>query len=55
MHNNLKRVIVCASEEQTELLLKRWKNTSRLYKSKVAEKAKKIEMENRMRRFEYTG
>lgn len=43
IHVNVKNAIVAASEDDTELLLRRWRNTSRLYKNKVAVEAKKIE------------
>lgn len=52
VHINVKRAIVDASEEQTELLLRRWRNTSRLYKNKVAVEAKKIEVESQTGKFE---
>ena len=37
---------MAASEHDTELVLRRWKNTSRLFKNKVAVEAKKIETES---------
>ncbi|KAI5780169.1 hypothetical protein DFH27DRAFT_362623 [Peziza echinospora] len=43
IHENVKKAIVAASEDDTELLLRRWRNTSRLFKNKVAVEAKKIE------------
>lgn len=52
IHNNIKQAIVDASEDQTELLLRRWRNTSRLYKNKVAVAAKKIELESTTGKFE---
>ncbi|KAF2501914.1 inosine monophosphate dehydrogenase [Lophium mytilinum] len=45
IHINVKRAIVEGKEEDTELLLRKWKNTSRLYKNGVAIEAKKIESE----------
>lgn len=52
IHVNIKKAIVSANEEQTELLLRRWRNTSRLYKNKVAVEAKKIEVESTTGKFE---
>ncbi|OBT61557.1 hypothetical protein VE03_08896 [Pseudogymnoascus sp. 23342-1-I1] len=46
IHDNIKRTIVEGSENDTELLLKKFKNTSRLHKNAVAVEAKKIETEN---------
>ncbi|KAK4944358.1 hypothetical protein LTR10_016244 [Elasticomyces elasticus] len=52
IHNNIKQTIVDASEHDTELVLRRWKNTSRLYKNKVAEEAVKIEKSSHSGKFE---
>jgi len=46
IHRSVKEAIVNASEHDTELVLRRWRNTSRLYKNKVSLEAKKIEMES---------
>ncbi|KAF5008302.1 hypothetical protein FDECE_5421 [Fusarium decemcellulare] len=46
IHIKVKEEIVRAQETDTTLLLRRWKNTSRLYKNKVAEDALKIERES---------
>lgn len=46
IHENIKREIVKAEETDTTLLLRRWRNTSRLYKNKVTEEALKIERES---------
>jgi len=43
IHHNIKKAIVKASEDDTELVLRRWKNTSRLFKNKVAMDALRIE------------
>jgi NAD(P)H-dependent flavin oxidoreductase YrpB (nitropropane dioxygenase family) len=43
IHNNVKEAIVKATEDDTELVLRRWRNTTRLFKNKVAVEAKKIE------------
>ena len=36
IHNNIKQAIVDAQETDTQLVLRRWKNTSRLFKTKVS-------------------
>lgn len=43
IHPNIKKTIVDGSEHDTELLLRKFKNTSRLHRNKVAIEAKKIE------------
>jgi NAD(P)H-dependent flavin oxidoreductase YrpB (nitropropane dioxygenase family) len=43
VHLNVKKAITEASEGDTELLLRKWKNTNRLFKNEVAKEAKKIE------------
>lgn len=43
IHNNIKKAIVEASEHDTELLLRRWRNTSRLFRNKVTDAAIKVE------------
>jgi hypothetical protein len=45
IHLNIKKTIMRGSENDTELLLQKFKNTSRLHKNKVAIEAKKIETE----------
>jgi NAD(P)H-dependent flavin oxidoreductase YrpB (nitropropane dioxygenase family) len=52
IHQNIKEEIVKASETDTELVLRRWKNTSRLYKNKVSQEATKIERESITGKFE---
>ncbi|KAH7319777.1 hypothetical protein B0I35DRAFT_429863 [Stachybotrys elegans] len=52
IHNNIKEEIVRAQETDTTLLLRRWRNTTRLYKNKVAEEAYKIEQESTTGKFE---
>jgi NAD(P)H-dependent flavin oxidoreductase YrpB (nitropropane dioxygenase family) len=52
IHQNIKEEIVKAQETDTALLLRRWKNTTRLYRNKVTEEALKIEMESRTGKFE---
>nr|POE87338.1 nitronate monooxygenase [Quercus suber] len=46
IHNNIKKAIVAAQETDTQLVLRRWKNTSRLFKNKVTEQAIKVERES---------
>jgi NAD(P)H-dependent flavin oxidoreductase YrpB (nitropropane dioxygenase family) len=46
IHHNIKQSIVDAQETDTELVLRRWKNTSRLFKNKVTADAVKIEKES---------
>lgn len=51
IHENIKKEIVKASEVDTQLVLRRWKNTSRLYKNKVTAQAVKIEQESKTGEF----
>ncbi|RPA88229.1 inosine monophosphate dehydrogenase [Ascobolus immersus RN42] len=51
IHINVKKAIVAADETQTELLLRKWRNTSRLYRNKVAVEAKKIENDPAVKEF----
>lgn len=46
IHVNIKEAIVKADETDTALVLRRWKNTSRLFSNKVAKEAVKIEKES---------
>lgn len=46
IHHRIKDRIVAADENQTALVLRRWRNTSRLFKNKVAEDALKAEKES---------
>lgn len=52
IHQNIKQAIVDAQETDTELVLRRWRNTSRLFKNKVASEAVKIEKESASGKFE---
>ncbi|KAF1969715.1 2-nitropropane dioxygenase family oxidoreductase [Bimuria novae-zelandiae CBS 107.79] len=52
IHQNIKQAIVEADESDTELVLRRWKNTSRLFGNKVAKQAIKIEKESPTGKFE---
>ncbi|KAF1962537.1 inosine monophosphate dehydrogenase [Byssothecium circinans] len=52
IHINIKQAIVDAQETDTELVLRRWKNTSRLFANKVAKAAVKVEKESPTGKFE---
>ena len=52
IHENVKRAIVSARETDTELVLRRWGNTSRLFGNAVAKEAVKVERESATGRFE---
>ncbi|KAF1994823.1 2-nitropropane dioxygenase-like protein [Amniculicola lignicola CBS 123094] len=52
IHQNIKQAIVDAQETDTELVLRRWKNTSRLFANKAAKDAVKIEKESATGKFE---
>lgn len=52
IHQNVKQAIVDAQETDTELVLRRWKNTSRLFANKVAKEAVKVERESVSGKFE---
>ncbi|PGH27232.1 hypothetical protein AJ80_01189 [Polytolypa hystricis UAMH7299] len=46
IHQNIKQAIVDAEETDTQLVLRRWRNTSRLFANKVAKEAYQIEKES---------
>lgn len=46
IHLNVKQAIVNADEHQTTLILRRWKNTSRMYSNKVTAHTIKLELES---------
>lgn len=52
IHQNIKQAIVDAQETDTELVLRRWRNTSRLFANKVAKQAVKAERESASGKFE---
>lgn len=52
VHMKIKEEIVKAQETDTALVLRRWKNTTRLYKNKVTEQALKVERESKTGNFE---
>jgi len=45
IHQNIKEEIVRANETDTALVLRRWRNTTRLYRNKITEQALKVEKE----------
>ncbi|KAK2756461.1 hypothetical protein FQN54_005354 [Arachnomyces sp. PD_36] len=47
IHDNVKKAIVNAEETDTQLVLRRWRNTSRLFGNKVALEAVKAEKESK--------
>ncbi|EAW17831.1 NAD(P)H-dependent flavin oxidoreductase [Aspergillus fischeri NRRL 181] len=51
IHQKVKEAIVASDENNTNLVLRRWKNTSRLFKNKVSEEALKIERESKTGEF----
>lgn len=55
IHNKIKQAIVDAQETDTELVLRRWRNTSRLFKNKVTDEAVKIEKTSTTGKFEEVG
>ncbi|KAL9012048.1 MAG: hypothetical protein Q9173_003158 [Seirophora scorigena] len=52
IHGKVKEAIVEAQETDTELVLRRWRNTSRLFSNKVAREAVKVERESESGKFE---
>lgn len=46
VHQNVKQTIVNAQETDTALVLRRWKNTTRLYKNKAATDALRVEKQS---------
>lgn len=52
IHRKIKESIVQAQETDTELVLRRWRNTSRLFSNKVAKEAVKIERDSATGKFE---
>ncbi|KAI2633374.1 2-nitropropane dioxygenase-like protein [Xylaria nigripes] len=47
IHQNIKEQIVKADESDTALVMRRWTNTSRLYRNKVTDAALKVERESK--------
>ena len=52
IHQTVKEEIVKAQETDTELVMRRWRNTSRLYKNKPSMEAARIERESSTGKFE---
>ncbi|KAJ5775518.1 uncharacterized protein N7511_000529 [Penicillium nucicola] len=55
IHQKIKEAIVNAQETDTALVLRRWKNTSRLFANKVTQDALKIETESKTGDFSEIG
>ncbi|KAK3402197.1 inosine monophosphate dehydrogenase [Sordaria brevicollis] len=51
IHHNIKEAIVKAQETDTALVLRRWRNTTRLFKNKVVKDALKVERESKTGEF----
>ncbi|KAA8646997.1 hypothetical protein EYZ11_000115 [Aspergillus tanneri] len=51
IHQNVKETIVKADETDTALVMRRWKNTTRLFGNKVAKEALKVEKESKSDEF----
>ena len=52
VHINVKQAIVEASEHDTALVLRRWRNTTRLFRNKVSVEAAKVEQQSTSGKFE---
>ncbi|KAL5611723.1 hypothetical protein BROUX41_000702 [Berkeleyomyces rouxiae] len=52
VHRNIKEKIVAAQETDTALVMRRWRNTTRLFKNKITEEALKVERESKEGKFE---
>jgi NADH:quinone reductase (non-electrogenic) len=52
IHQSIKQTIVDAQETDTELVMRRWTNTTRLFKNKATAQASKIERESTTGKFE---
>lgn len=52
IHHNIKETIVKAQETDTALVMRRWTNTTRLYKNKVTDAAIKVEKESTSDKFD---
>lgn len=51
IHQNIKDQIVQAQETDTALVMRRWKNTTRLYRNKVTDEALRVERESKTGEF----
>ena len=52
IHANIKQAIVEAQETDTELVLRRWRNTTRLFKNKITSEVVKVESTSQDGKFE---
>lgn len=52
IHHKIKEAIVNATEDDTDLLMRRWTNTARFYRNSVTQAAGKIEKESTTGKFE---
>lgn len=52
IHYNVKKAIVDAEETDTILVLRKWRNTMRLYKNRIASEAMRVEIENTSGKFD---
>ncbi|KAK4968666.1 hypothetical protein LTR28_001878 [Elasticomyces elasticus] len=52
IHHKIKEAIVQAQETDTELVLRRWRNTTRLFKNKVVMEAVSVEKQSKEGKFE---
>ncbi|KAF7160816.1 hypothetical protein CNMCM5623_006410 [Aspergillus felis] len=51
IHQKVKEAIVASDENNTNLVMRRWKNTTRLFRNKVTEEALKVEKESKTGEF----
>ncbi|EAW12667.1 NAD(P)H-dependent flavin oxidoreductase [Aspergillus clavatus NRRL 1] len=51
IHQKVKEAIVASDEHNTSLVMRRWKNTTRLFRNKVTEEAIKVERESKTGEF----
>lgn len=51
VHHSIKEQIVKSQETDTALVMRRWRNTTRLYRNKVTEQALKVERESKTGEF----
>ncbi|KAH7080866.1 putative 2-nitropropane dioxygenase family oxidoreductase [Paraphoma chrysanthemicola] len=52
IHNNIKQAIVDASEHDTQLVMRKWTNTTRYFKNKVSDDALEVEKASTTGKFE---
>ena len=52
IHENIKQAIVDAQETDTELVLRRWRNTTRLFKNRITGEVGKVERESTEGKFD---